>query len=231
MTKWPYSKLENHKEQALARFTEQYVDAENLKNLVKLSADRTQLLEEAIWDLLTLRTLEASFGKQLDLLGEIFGERRLSRSDSEYRDAIFLRIALNRSSGDPETILAFLKSLSGADTIILKETFPASLEIFVSEELSIGIIEQIRSITAVSIGSIFISSTDGETPFGNQETGLPQPTDVDGFGELGVQEVELDDGATFEFFSSGEAFDSGVTDFEDPILPEEGGTIAEVVAI
>lgn len=231
MTKWPYSKIADHKDKALERFTEQYVGAENLKNLVKLSADRSQILEEAIWDLLTLRTLKESFGQQLDLLGAIFGEMRLSRGDSEYRDAIFLRITLNLSSGDPETILAFLKSLSGADTIILKETFPASLEIFVSEELSMGVIEQIRSITAVSIGSIFISSTDGETPFGTQETGLPNPTDIAGFGELGIHEFELDDGATLEFFSSGAAFDSGLTDFEDPILPEEGGVIAEVVAI
>lgn len=231
MTNWPYEKIEDHEDIALSRFTQQYEDAENLKNLVRLSARRTQALEEVLWDLLRLRNTPLAVGEQLDRLGRIVGERRLGRSDSDYRSGIILRITLNRSSGDPETIIEFLRALSGAETVIFKEVFPASLELFVNEDLDPSVMQRIRSIVPVAVGSIFVATSGGETPFGTQELTLPTPESIDGFGELGIQDFELYDGSTLEFFSSGEVFDAGLTDFEDPVLPTEGGAIAEVVAI
>jgi hypothetical protein len=60
---------------------------------------RVQDLEDVLWDVIDLRDLETAENAQLESLGAIVGERRLGRSDSDYRLAIRLRVRVNRSKG------------------------------------------------------------------------------------------------------------------------------------
>lgn len=43
--------------------------------------------------------------------------------------------------------------------------------------------------------------------------------------------MAYDNDDVLEFFVGGETFDAGLTDSEDPILPTEGGVIAELYEV
>jgi len=130
MLKWPIDHIENHTDIALSRLTYQYVDSVNLKALVELWSDRTQILEDALQTLLKDRWISEAEGVQLDELGAMVGEPRLGRLDNEYRPAIRLKIQINLSGGQPETLINFIRLAFGAEIIVYNELWPAKIELF-----------------------------------------------------------------------------------------------------
>lgn len=130
MTDFPIDKIDTHREDALSRFTSQYEAADKLRGLAGISADRVQALEDALQQLLRERFLDAAVGKQLDELGEIVGEPRLSRTDRQYRPAIRIRIELNRSGGEPESVISFVRQGFGAEIVDFREIYPAKIEVY-----------------------------------------------------------------------------------------------------
>ena len=228
---WPYQRIEDHNETALSRYTSQYSEAETLHALTTLWAERMQALEDAAWSVLTQRWIEPAEGVQLDELGAIVGEPRLGRTDATYRDALETRISINRSGGEPERIIEFLLRIAGAEQVLYQEIYPAKIELFVGGEVSFDQVQRVREIVPAGVGTIYITEAGGEPPFGTSELGQPVPTDVDGFGELGVHDWTFDNDDVLEFFVGGETFDAGLTDSEDPLLPTEGGVIAELYEV
>lgn len=130
MTSWPIEKIQTHRDDALARLTSQYQHANRLRDLVGISANRTQSLEDVLQQLLRERWVDTAIGEQLDELGNIVGEERLGRSDRQYRPAIRLRIELNRSGGQPESVIQFLERGFGAEIVDYREIYPAKIEVY-----------------------------------------------------------------------------------------------------
>jgi len=228
MSEWPYSQIDTHADDAAGRLTSQYADAEKLQGLVSLWGERIQGIEDAAWSVLTDRWLDVAEGQQLDELGELVGEPRLGRTDETYREAINVRITINQSGGEPERIIEFLVRIAGADNVLYQEKYPAKIEVFVGGEVSLSQAQRVRELVPAGVGTIYITETGGELPFGTKDGPQDEPTDVDGVGELGFHTFELDDGDMLEL-SDGTVL--GVTDREDPILPEEGGRVAELFEV
>ena len=81
-----------------------------------------------LFGLLDIDTME---GEQLDGIGSIVGEDRQGRSDAEYREAIRVRISLNVSSGEPETVIWLFKTLTDpTGAIDYFEDYPAGYVIY-----------------------------------------------------------------------------------------------------
>lgn len=228
---WPFQQITDHNEIALSRYTYQYTEADTLQALTTLWSERMQGLEDAAWSVLTERWVDAAAGVQLDELGAIVGEPRLGRTDETYREALEVRISINRSGGEPERIIEFLTRIAGADQVLYQEAWPAKIELFVGGEVSLEQAQRVREIVPAAVGTIYISESGGELPFGTSELGSPDPTDVDGFGELGIHAFGLYTGDVLEFVSNGDTFDAGLTDKDDPILPTEGGVISELFEV
>ena len=228
MSDWPVDQITDHRARAVARVVEQYRDADNLKGLIGLGADRTQELESVFYAVLTETDLDTAEGDNLDGIGEIAGEPRLGRSDTEYRDAIKERIGLNRSSGQPEVIIEFIISETGATRVVWQEDYPASVRIYVDEAITESQARRIRRLMPAGVGSLFVLTTDGDAPFG--VTGIDEDADPDalGFGELGMHALEFEDGTVLEL-EDGTAL--GMIDQNDPILPTEGGKLAELFEV
>ena len=251
---WPFQKITDHNDVALSRYTYQYTEAGTLQALTTLWSERMQALEDAAWSVLTDRWIAPAAGVQLDELGAIVGEPRLGRTDETYRDALEVRISINRSGGEPERIIEFLTRIANADQVIYKEIYPAKVEIFVGGGLSVSQALRVRDLVPAAVGTVYIAESDGETPFGTSgigiETGLyefddgqlielsdgvlleyqtVEPAeffdDVDGFGELGYYTLENESAEMIEL-SSGDLL--GITDKEDPVPADEGGVIAEL---
>ena len=227
MTDWSYSKIETHDEDARERYTSQYDSADNLKNLSTLWAERVQGLEDAAWQVLTETWLDVAVGAQLDELGVMVGEPRLGRSDQTYRDAIELRVSINRSGGEPERIIEFLTRVLNADKVLYQELYPAKIQIFIDGEIDFDAAERVRQLVPAGVGSIFISSTDGEIPFGTIELGGAPEPDIDGFGELGLYALEVEPGVVLAF---GDGTIMGMNDSEDYFVIG-GGHLAELYEV
>jgi len=142
MTDWPIERIDNHAEQALGRFTSQYAHAETLKDVTGVFVGRYQTLEDVVQELLRNRWIEGAQGQQLDELGAIVGETRLERIDAAYRPAIILRAELNRSGGEPESIIGWVRRAFDAGIVVFIEMYPAKIEIYTRFGLAGDVVEQ-----------------------------------------------------------------------------------------
>jgi hypothetical protein len=229
MTDWPYSRIENHIEQATDRLTSQYKDTLGLVRYIEVIATRVQVLEDAIYTLLTDRWLENAEGVQLDRMGQIIGELRSGRNDETYLSALQTRITLNISGGEPERVIDYLVRVFGAEDVRYKEVYPAKIQVFVGSAISFGEAQNLRRIVPAAVGTIYVEETGGFTPFSFSELTQSIPDNVEGFAELEFYDLELSDGTLLEL-SDGDTL--GVTDKNDPLKDEtEGGVLAELIEV
>lgn len=168
----------------------------NPNNLIELLTgflNQVQQVEYVESDLLTLRFLDYSVGIQLDGIGEIVGELRNGRNDTDYRIAIKFRIYINRSSGEAEVLIAFVKDFTNATVVRLQEVFPAGIYIFTNGTNVIqnfdlkAAIEQLMA-AGVKLRGLFYLDPDS-TYFTFDWDGLPIDPGYKGFDELDYLEL------------------------------------------
>lgn len=70
-----------------------------IQKLLTAYVNRVQEYEDAVWTWLSSMTVDAATGDLLDKIGKLAGEARGGRSDTDYRQAVRLRIRVNRSKG------------------------------------------------------------------------------------------------------------------------------------
>jgi hypothetical protein len=104
-------------ERALARLPQQHKDKANIRALVSALVGPAQAIEDAIWQLYTLRRVDTAEGVQLDLLGDVVGQPRDGLSDDDYRRYIRARIATNRSLGVVEDLIKITRLVVGDDAL------------------------------------------------------------------------------------------------------------------
>lgn len=225
---WPFDKITSHEVDAVGRFTSQYFDATKLQALARIWARRIQAIEGAAETVLKDRWVPDAAGVQLDELGAIVGESRLGRSDEAYREAINIRITINRSGGEPERIIEYLRRITGATAVLYGEIYPANIEIYIQNELTQSQIDSIKDLTPAAVGGIYVSTSGDEIPYGHNELTVASYTDRDGFGELVVDELELDTGDTLEL-SDGSTL--GFTDQQEDPNVGDGGVLAELFEV
>lgn len=99
-----------------------------IASLVRAFVDQLQDAENAAKDVRLLTRLENASGEQLDGIGQVVGEDRLGRADTEYRVGIGFRIFLNGSAGEPETLIAALRYFTQTDDVQYWELYPAAVQ-------------------------------------------------------------------------------------------------------
>ncbi len=131
------TKNTQHTAEGLLLFIDRYKNKPRLASLISIFLDQVQELEDALFELITDRTIDAAVGVQLDILGAIVGQPdRLGLSvDDEYRTIIKARIKVNRSDGHAEQLIEILRlitTLTGVlqpAEILLLDTPPAAIRI------------------------------------------------------------------------------------------------------
>lgn len=108
-------KIDDHVEQALNRRLEQYIGKPNIEAVLEIHAEGYQELEEVFNDLMLKRlNIDEAEGEQLDQIGKVIGQPRMSFDDDFYRILLYARIGINVSNGEPERIINTLKLLTKA---------------------------------------------------------------------------------------------------------------------
>ncbi len=89
---------------------------------------QVQEIEDATFETIAGRILDGASDAQLDSLGDLVGETRQGRGDTEYREAIRLRIRVNRSQGRAEDVIQ-VASISTEGVYLYREFYPAGFEV------------------------------------------------------------------------------------------------------
>lgn len=119
----------------------------NLKKLITIYIEELVECQQVLSDLLIFRTINNSTGVQLDGVGDIVGENREGRNDTDYRAAINIRIFVNASSGEPESLILALKEATNATTIYYNEVYPARVQLFSDGDIiPDGLVEAMESV-------------------------------------------------------------------------------------
>lgn len=127
---------ESHCEDAKNLLTQEYKGKPRIEAFLCALGDQCQLVENAYWQLLTLRDLANATGINLDILGKIVGEPRKDRTDDVYRTFIGIRILVNSSDGQLEQLLTILRTAFGSSAgFYIFENYPMSIQIFLPSDI------------------------------------------------------------------------------------------------
>jgi len=108
----------------------QFQQQPNFVGLIEGFAVSGQDMEDQIYRFLNELSLKDAVGQQLDGLGEILGEERGQQDDETYRASLSVRITINISRGEPETLISVLAAITSSTYVQLTEIFPARVEMF-----------------------------------------------------------------------------------------------------
>ncbi|RLC39290.1 hypothetical protein DRH27_00130 [Candidatus Falkowbacteria bacterium] len=188
----PDDSIPNHVERALNLLVEQFTDREQLKAAAAIFVKETQNIEDVLSTLKLLKDLDTQTGDQLDMIGELVGEERNFRTDDNYREAIRLRIFVNKSSGEPETIIEAFQAIMNPTEMHLREIGNATLLINFKSVFTppSDLRERIELIASSGVKIILTWSIDDDPDFAfDGEGGYPPEANTLGFGETGVGNV------------------------------------------
>lgn len=97
----------------------QFRDKPKFQGLQKAFGDQYQEIELMLIDVYVLTQLDNAFGAQLDGLGDLVGEPRLGRNDTDYRAAIRGRIRRNKQISIVNDILFTIGLVFDTDYIFI----------------------------------------------------------------------------------------------------------------
>ncbi len=107
--------ITDHKKLAFARFLEQWKNKTNMERSIRALVGGYDEMETMFFQILDETfDIDVAIGAQLDVLGIIVGQGRLSFADDFYRILLRARIGINISEGEPERIISTAKILTGA---------------------------------------------------------------------------------------------------------------------
>lgn len=100
------TKITDHVAAAQDQLPSQMQGKANIATLLSILVKPAQAVEDALWDLFTLRTIEIGTGSVLDSIGAIIGQQRQGMLDEDYRRYLRARVIANRATGRIEDLLA-----------------------------------------------------------------------------------------------------------------------------
>lgn len=108
------TQITDHQARALATLLSQWGGAVKLKALLAALIERVQELDDDAWAMIAGRMLATAEGAQLDILGQIVGQRREGLADDDFRRLIEVRIQANLARGRVTALLQIASTLVGA---------------------------------------------------------------------------------------------------------------------
>lgn len=138
----------------------QYIDAAIFKAFVDALTSQVQPLEDAAWELLTLRFLAVAEGAQLDVIGEHVGLTRQGLGDEWYRTWLYIQIAINSSQGDAERLIDLTLRISRAQFVHYLCKFPAVALLYSHVACDVSKLSLVQRAAPAGVRVVQVASTD-----------------------------------------------------------------------
>lgn len=119
------TKNTSHTAEAKKLLTSMFRGRPVIEGLLKAIVDQVQTLENVAWQVIEGRQLDNAIGIQIDKIGGIVGEDREGRDDADYKEAVRLRILINRSNGKVDDILKIALAAARGNPWQFWDYFPA----------------------------------------------------------------------------------------------------------
>jgi len=146
--------ITTHGADGLARLAAVLAQDPALAALVSALAERANTIEDAIQDMQELRSVTTAGDSQLDDIGSLIGQARLSgEADAVMRRKIRARILLNKSRGTVDDVITCLDALLDPATtglIHVSESHPAALAVAVLVTVPLTAAEQLQVVEFVT---------------------------------------------------------------------------------
>ncbi len=140
----------------------QFHDKPNVLGFVDGFAVSVQDLEDETYRFFNELSLNEAIGEQLDGIGEILGEDRQSRNDDDYRAFLSVRITINISRGEPETLISVLAAITESTFVLLTEVFPARVEMFFNgATVPTNLIDNMNLVKPAGVQLVLVSNPTG----------------------------------------------------------------------
>jgi hypothetical protein len=174
-------------ENAKARLAEQFKGSYFLKDFICSLTDECSELDIVYQELKFLRAVDTASGEQLLQLADLVGAKIYEMTVSEARAQIRHQISINVSNGEPESVINYIKTVTGSSSISYTEVYPAKISIFFNGgTIPTGLIALANQIAPAGVGVVLTSSYgDGFSFAVSPEGGVPDP-DGFGFGEINL---------------------------------------------
>lgn len=196
------SQIDNHVEQAIARFMAEYLSiptqysvnypisditlqVSGVTGMMAAFVDQIQELENESFDVNTGRQLwdgtsTPAIGAQLDGIGEIVGLKRNGLGDAEYTLFLFAEIAANFSRATILDIFTCASYLFNTTQIFIQNYEPATVAIEVAgsqlpSSLNAQAAALLRRVVAGGVGIIFVAETTQPNAFRFSSAVYPTP--------------------------------------------------------
>lgn len=160
--------------EGLKKLPSQFDNSPVLRGWVKSHLTALQDVHDILFQLLDERGIHTAIGEQLDVLGRIVGEKRYGRSDLSYRLAILNKALINRSSGTPEELISFLKSLTSSEVVKLWEHPSTSAIFYASQNVNAFIAHSIQDAAPLAINTAILFDLD-------QDSLVPVDLEIEGY--------------------------------------------------
>ena len=147
------TKITDHVERGLARLPMQFRGKPNFESLLTVLLTPVQRFEDAMWQVLTERGIDNAVGEQLATLGRIVGQPNTGLADADYRRYVRARIAVNKSSGRPEDLIAVAQAVLGSDSQVIVQRSGTATVI-------VELTEIIDAATATAMGTLLQATVD-----------------------------------------------------------------------
>lgn len=190
---------------AMRLLVEQFENKDDLHDFFQILLNPQQEIENTLGQMLRLKSILLGAADRLDIIGAIVGEPRLFRTDDEYRAAIYIRIFLNKSSGEPPAVIAALRAATGASRIFYNERQPFAIDLCFTTPYELSENLQVL-IEGISMAGVFIilgmSNDNSLDSISISEGGFPDVANTGAAAEEGFP--DLGDGAAMEVWSFSE---------------------------
>lgn len=133
----------------------------NIYKLFSIFSKEIEDIKSTADKMILWQDLNIAEGKVLDLIGETVGQKRNTMTDEEYRYAIKLRIVLNKSTADINSINTAINSLTQGNLIRVSDGYftrfnePASIMVQLKNFNEKHNYKQIKSLVAAGVKLIF----------------------------------------------------------------------------
>lgn len=123
-------RIPDHADRAVDRLPAHQRTRQSIEKMIRAITAPVQEVEDALFSLLLIASVDSASGDALDKLGRIVGQPRNGLWDADYRVWIRARQRVNRSSGTIPELLAVLRSIFPPEvTVSVSPEFPAGLRI------------------------------------------------------------------------------------------------------
>jgi len=108
----------------------------NIEKLIEsYYGDQLQKIENMLYSLYDLTSIDNSEGAQLDKIGKMINQPRMALTDTDYRNFLKGKIAQSMSHGTTEDLYITYETMTGETVIELHEYFPRYCEMHASDTI------------------------------------------------------------------------------------------------